>query len=99
MKIINLLAADSPPDGNNLPGVKKCILGKLWQERNVVVQNLKKKDLIKNKRENIEEAEWTEKEETWLQPANGTRKGDTRGERELPLSSNVDGQLNTHPKH
>ena len=26
----------------------------------------KKKDLIKNKRENIEEAEWTEKEETWL---------------------------------
>ena len=43
MKIINLLAADSPPDGNNLPGVKKCILGKLWQERNVVLQNLKKK--------------------------------------------------------
>ena len=31
MKIINLLAADSPP------GVKKCILGKLWQERNVVL--------------------------------------------------------------
>lgn len=64
---LNLLAEDSPPDGNNRPGVKKCILGKLWQERNFVIQNLKKKkDLITNKREIIEEVEWIEKEEAWL---------------------------------
>ena len=49
----------------------------------------KQKDLITNKRENIEEVEWTEKEEAWLYPADGAREGDTRGKRELTLSSHV----------
>ena len=48
-----------------------------------------KKDLITNKRENIEDVERTEKEKAWLYAANEAHEGDTRGKMELPLSSHV----------